>query len=117
MRRLLPLIAMIALVPVDPASAQNRDAEPSVVGTWNGQLSLGGVTYDVTTTLRADGTYRSFSRWANYVNAETGKYTYRDGVLKTEPEGGFINTWEVTFDGPNKMKAVGGGLSISYRRQ
>jgi hypothetical protein len=91
--------------------------EPSIVGVWKGELTMGPQRWTVTTTFRANGNYKSVMVYANYVLADHGTYKYADGVLKTEPEGGRPGTFTVTFVDDNTMKLVGEGLSITYKRQ
>lgn len=91
--------------------------EPSIVGVWQGELTMGPQRWKITTTFRADGNYKTVMVYANYVMADKGTYTYSDGVLKTEPEGGRPGTFDVTFIDDNTMKLRGQGFSVTYKRQ
>lgn len=94
-----------------------EDDEPSIVGTWKGDVSLGGTKWKVTTTYRANGTYRSIMEYLDHIIASKGTYTYADGVLTTEPEDGIPTTFTITFVDDDTVRAKGGGFTITYRRQ
>lgn len=102
--------------PTQPQPPQPKK-EPSIHGTWLGYLNIAGTKVKVTSTLREDGTYKSVMENGDYVAVEKGKYTYSDGVLNTEPEGGFAGTFTVTFEDKDTIKVKGGGISITYKRQ
>jgi hypothetical protein len=109
----------LCLATVGPLVAQDRapEREPSIVGTWEGTLTIVDTKVKVTTTFRADGTYKTVMENGNYVSVEKGKYTYADEVLTTEPEGGLTGTFTVKFDGANTATFKGGGISITCKRK
>ena len=97
MIRIATLLTLVAGSFLAPGSVQAQERvpsqqvqaqEPSIVGTWAGKLTQQGVTTTITVTLKADGTYKTVYNLGNVVVAETGKYTYKDGILTVEPEGG-----------------------------
>lgn len=91
--------------------------EPTLKGTWKGELLLVTTKWKVTSTFRDDGTYKTVMTYANRVMADTGTYKYADGILTTEPEGGVIGTFAVTFDNKDTMKLKGNGFSITFKRE
>jgi hypothetical protein len=117
------LTALLAAVAVNLALASSasadepRRADPSIKGTWVGHFTVVEVKVKITATFKADGKYKSVMENGNYVTVETGTYTYSDGVLKTEPEGGLTSTFTVKFDGENTATFKGAGLSITCKRQ
>ncbi|MFO0799598.1 MAG: hypothetical protein U0804_19175 [Gemmataceae bacterium] len=91
--------------------------EPSLKGTWKGEVLLATTKWKVASTFRDDGTYKTVMTYANRVMADTGTYKYVDGILTTEPEGGVIGTFTVTFDNKDTMKLKGNGFSITFKRE
>jgi hypothetical protein len=117
-RRIVCLFAIAAFATALTGAARVQAAdEPSVKGTWVGYLNVAGNKVKFTTTLRADGTYKTVMEYAAYISVEKGKYTYSDGVLETEPDSGITGTYTVKFDGNNMMTVKGAGLSLTYKRQ
>lgn len=113
-----PFAVALCLAAVAPLSARGApEREPSIVGTWEGTLTIVDTKVKVTTTFRADGTYKTVMENGNYVSVEKGKYTYADEVLTTEPEGGLTGTFTVKFDGANTATFKGGGVSITCKRK
>lgn len=118
MSRSFTALAVAVTLAAGAATAQPpRPAEPSVKGTWVGYWTVAGTKVKLTSTIRDDGTYKCVMENGDYVSVEKGKYTYSDGVLTTEPEGGVIGTYVVTFDGADTMKVKGGGIAVTYKRQ
>jgi hypothetical protein len=114
----IPLGAgLIPLGLVPPKKEEPKDEEPSIVGVWQGELNLANQKWKVTTTLRANGTYKSVMEYGGHVVADKGTYKYADGILTTEPEGGFTATFTVTFVNDDTIKVKGSGLSLTYKRQ
>jgi hypothetical protein len=94
-----------------------EDDEPSVVGTWVGEINLANQKWKVTSTFRANGTYTSHMEYLGHVIASRGTYTFADGILTTEAEGGVTTTFTVTFIDEDTAKIKGGGFTVTYRRQ
>jgi hypothetical protein len=128
MTRLATVLALVAgsFLAVSSVQAQDRTIQkdqdngpkgPSIVGTWTGKMNTQGLITNITVTLRADGTYKTVYNTDNVVVADTGKYTFKDGVLHAEPDGGTIVQFEVTFNGNDQMTVKGAGYSITYQRK
>src|SRR5262245_26615049 len=88
--------------PTPPPPAPKK--EPSIHGTWVGYWTAGGIKIKLTTTIRDDGTYKAVMENSDIVVVEKGNYTYSDGVLNTEPDGGLLGTYVVTFEDKDTMK-------------
>lgn len=121
-RRIACLVAFAAFATAltgtaDLRAAEPRAEEPSIKGTWIGYLNVAGNKVKFTTTIEADGTYKVVMDHLGYIVAEKGKYTYSDGVLETEPDGGANGTFTVKFEDKNTMIVKGGGITITYKRQ
>lgn len=102
-----------------PTTARAADAEePSIHGTWVGYCTpAAGLKVKITSTLKADGSYKTVMENGDYVTVEKGKYTYSDGTLETEPANGQSATFTVKWENKNTMVVKGGGLNITYKRQ
>jgi hypothetical protein len=114
-----PLFAQPPAEPRQPPTPPDtpKKVEPPIVGTWKGEVILGGTRWKLTTTLRADKTYKTVMEYGNYVVADKGTYKYSDGILTTEPEGGLIATFTVTFVDKNTMKLKGEGFAVTLKRE
>lgn len=110
-------LAALALCLGSAGATDAEDREPSVVGTWEGYWTVAGTKVKITTTFRVEGAYKTVLENGDYVSVEKGKYTYSDGVLTTEPEGGVIGTYTVKFDGPNTATFKGGGISLTAKKK
>lgn len=111
------VLASFTLAAVNATGQADEPREPSVKGTWVGYLNVAGNKVKFTATLRGDGTYKTVMENGPYVAVEKGKYTYSDGVLETEPSGGFTGTYTVTFEDDKTMTVKGNGLSLTYKKQ
>ena len=103
--------------PTRPVAQQRPQEEPSIHGTWVGYWTVAGSKVKIISTLRADGSYKTVSEYGNEVSAELGKYTYKDGILTTEPEGGLISIYTVKFDDKDTITVKGRGIVIVLKRQ
>lgn len=118
-RRTACFAALAALALSLAPAARAADAEEhSVHGTWVGYWTpVAGVKVKLTSTLKADGSYKVVTENGDYVTVEKGKYTYADGTLETEPANGQSATFTVKWENKNTMVVKGGGLTVTYKRQ
>jgi hypothetical protein len=129
MRKVLfPVLAAgIMLMLTAPARAQEPGPVQSIVGTWEGQTDIVGMTMTVRNEFRANGTFQSIlktsiSGISSFV-VTRGKYTYSDGVLTTSGKihGGILNNFPVSEVGTvewldaNRFTYTA-GLEMTFRR-
>ncbi len=100
----------------EPKKLPPKNDEPSIHGTWVGSMTLAGQKYQLESTFRADGTYKTIVELNNIVVAEKGTFEYEDQLLTVKSEGS-SSSYTVTFEDKNTMRLKGKGFVISYKKR
>ncbi len=100
-----------------PVTRAVSDESAKLVGTWQGNFSLGGVGHQETVAFGADGSVHSvaFNAWGRMVWNRQGKFSFKSGILTVNYPDSATQPTRVTL-GQDSFDLYIGQYRIVYQR-